>query len=53
LLFHFLGKVEAVFGIWAAALVVAIVGFYNWSTVVNYISHTVNFTEAMFVVVII
>jgi hypothetical protein len=51
-LFHFLGEVEAVFGIWAAALVVAIIGFYDWSTVVNYISHTVNFTEAMFVVVI-
>jgi hypothetical protein len=51
-LFHFLGEVEAVFGIWAAALIVAIVGFYDWTTVVNYISHTVNFTEAMFVVVI-
>ena len=51
-LFHFLGEVEAVFGIWAAALVVAIIGFYDWTTVVNYISHTVNFTEAMFVVVI-
>lgn len=51
-LFHFLGEVEAVFGIWAAALIVAIVGFYDWSTVVHYISHTVNFTEAMFVVVI-
>lgn len=51
-LFHFLGEVEAVFGIWAAALVAAIIGFYDWTTVVNYISYTVNFTEAMFVVVI-
>jgi len=51
-LFHFLGEVEAVFGIWAAALVMAIIGFYDWTTVVNYISHTVNFTEPMFVVVI-
>jgi len=30
----------------------AIIGFYDWTTVVNYISHSVNFNEAMFVVVI-
>ena len=51
-LFHFLGEVEAVFGIWAVALLVAIVGFFDWPTAVNYITHKVNFTEAMFVVVI-
>ncbi|MEJ2156037.1 MAG: putative Na+/H+ antiporter [Desulfobacteraceae bacterium] len=51
-LFHFLGEVEAVFGIWAAALVLAIVFFYDWGTAVNYISYGVNFTEALFVVVI-
>ncbi len=51
-LFHFLGEVEAVFGIWAAALVAAIVFFYDWNTAVNYISYDVNFTEALFVVVI-
>jgi hypothetical protein len=51
-LLHFLGEVEAVFGIWAVALVVAIIGFYDWSTVVNYIGHEVNFTEPAFVVVI-
>ena len=51
-LFHFLGEVEAVFGIWVIALVAAIVSFYDWKTVVNYISYRVNFTEAMFVVVI-
>lgn len=51
-LFHFLGEVEAVFGIWAVALIVAIVGFYDWHTVVDYIGHTVNFTEPAFVVVI-
>ncbi len=51
-LFHFLGEVEAVFGIWAGALVCAIIFFYDWSTTVHYISHKVNFTEAMFVVVI-
>ena len=51
-LFHFLGEVEAVFGIWAIALAGAISFFYDWQTLVNYISHRVNFTEPMFVVVI-
>ena len=51
-LFHFLGEVEVVFGLWAAALMLAIVLFHDWSTAVNYISHGVNYTEAMFVVVI-
>ncbi len=31
-LFHFLGEVEAIFGIWAIALVAAIVVFFDWST---------------------
>jgi len=51
-LFHFLGEVEAVFGIWVIALVFAIFGFYDWKTVVNYIGYRVNFTEPLFVVVI-
>lgn len=51
-LFHFLGEVEAVFGIWVVALVAAMVWFYDWHTVVGYISGKVNFTEALFVVVI-
>jgi hypothetical protein len=51
-LFHFLGEVEAVFGIWAGALVLAIIFFYDWGTAVNYISYNVNFTEPLFVVVI-
>ena len=49
---HFLGEVEAVFGIWAVVLVAAIVAFKDWGTAVNYIGHHVNFTEAMFVVVV-
>ncbi len=49
---HFLGEVEAVFGIWALALVGAIIYFFNWHTVLDYIGHKVNFTEPMFVVVI-
>lgn len=51
-LFHFFGEVEVVFGLWAGALLLAIVLFHDWSTAVNYISHKVNFTEALFVVVI-
>ncbi len=49
---HFLGEVEAVFGIWVLALAGAIVWFKGWHTVVEYIGHSVNFTEPMFVVVI-
>jgi len=51
-LFHFLGEVEVVFGIWAIALALAIIGFYDWKTMVNYISYEVNYTEPLFVVVI-
>jgi hypothetical protein len=49
---HFLGEVEAVFGIWALALGAAIVSFKGLDTAVHYIADTVNFTEPMFVVVI-
>lgn len=51
-LFHFLGEVEAVFGIWALVLVGAILYFFGWNEVVSYVGHKVNFTEPMFVVVI-
>ena len=49
---HFLGEVEIVFGLWAAALVLAIIAFHDWSTAVHYVGETVNFTEPAFVVVI-
>lgn len=49
---HFLGEVEAVFGIWAVVLAGAICYFYGWHAVLDYVGHTVNFTEPMFVVVI-
>jgi len=49
---HFMGEVEVVFGLWAALLVGAIVVYFDWPTAVDYISHKVNFTEALFVVVI-
>jgi hypothetical protein len=50
-LLHFLGEVEAIFGIWAVALGFAVVFYFDWPTFVSYI-HGVNFTEPMFVVVI-
>lgn len=49
---HFLGEIEAVFGIWAVVLIGAIIYFFSWGTVVDYVGHRVNFTEPMFVVVI-
>ena len=50
--FHFLGEVEVVFGLWAIPLIVAVVVFTDWSTAVGYIEHGVNLTEPAFVVVI-
>ena len=49
--FHFLGEIEAIFGIWVLVLIGAIMSFYDVGTVQNYISG-VNFTEPMFVVII-
>lgn len=49
--FHFFGEIEAIFGIWVIALFAAIASFYDISTAESYIK-TVNFTEPLFVVVI-
>ncbi len=51
-LFHFLGEVEVVFGLWAAVLTMAIIGFFDWPTTVYYLTSKVNFVEPMFVVTI-
>jgi hypothetical protein len=51
-LMHFVGEVEVVFGLWAVVLVAVIVAFYDWPTAVHYLDGGVNFTEALFVVVI-
>ena len=48
---HFLGEVEAIFGIWVLVLLVAMFSFYDLPTVTSYIG-SVNFTEPLFVVVI-
>jgi Na+/H+ antiporter NhaD/arsenite permease-like protein len=38
--------------LWVVPVLAAIVAFYDWDTAVHYLSDTVNFTEPMFVVVI-
>ena len=49
---HYFGEVEVVFGLWAVVLVAAIAGEYGWAAAQDYIAHGVNYTEALFVVVI-
>ncbi len=51
-LMGFLGEVEVVFGLWAVMLMLSVALYFNWPTAVDYISHGVDFTEAMFVFVI-
>lgn len=48
---HFLGEVEAIFGIWVVPLLVVIALAKGWPTARDYIGH-LNFTEPLFVVVI-
>ena len=49
--FHFMGEVEAVFGIWLIPLFIAIVFFHGWQAMVDYVEH-VDTSQATFVVVI-
>jgi hypothetical protein len=51
-LLHFLSEVEAVFGIWAVVLAVAIASCKSWDTAIGYIGTRVDYTEPMFVMVI-
>ena len=49
---HFLGEVEAVFGIWCIPLFVLLAVRLGWKPTVNYFSHEVSYVEPVFVVVI-
>ena len=49
---HFLGEVEAVFGIWVVALAGAIAWFKGWPEVVGYLDGKVSYVEPVFVVVV-
>ena len=40
------------FGLWAVVLLLAIAGYSGWGAVTHYVNDTVNYTEALFVVVI-
>lgn len=51
-LYHFLGEAEVVFGLWVIVLMVFTIFMFDWGTFKNYLAHTVNFIEPMFVVVI-
>ena len=51
-LFHFLGEVEVVFGMWVIALLFVTIGFFDWTTFKNYMVYDRVFIEPMFVVVI-
>jgi hypothetical protein len=49
---HFLGEIEVVFGLWGLPLMLAIVLTHGWSTATHYVNDTVNYTEPLFVIVI-
>lgn len=49
---HFFGEVEAIFGIWVVALLAAMFSFYDLDAIKGYLMLNVNFTEPLFVVII-
>jgi hypothetical protein len=49
---HFLGEVEAVFGIWVVPLFVLMAIRVGWEPALNYVNHRVSYAEPLFVVVI-
>jgi hypothetical protein len=49
---HFFGEVEVVFGLWAVVLFATMVGYHGWERAKHYFNDEVNYTEALFVVVI-
>jgi hypothetical protein len=51
-LLHFLGEVEVVFGLWAVVLLAGMTTYAGWEDAKHYFNDTVNYTEPLFVVVI-
>jgi hypothetical protein len=49
---HFMGEVEAIFGIWVVPVAIAITLRYGWENFNHYLTWNVSFIEPMFVVVI-
>lgn len=50
-LYHFLGEVEVVFGLWSVVLAIAVAYQYDWHTFVNYLNN-LTYVEPIFVIVI-
>jgi hypothetical protein len=51
-LLRFLGEVEVVFGLWVVPLMIALTLAHGWDTATHYLNGTVNYTEPLFVIVI-
>jgi hypothetical protein len=51
-LLHFLGEVEVIFGLWVVPLLLTVTFSTSWETAAHYLNDTVNYTEPLFVVVI-
>lgn len=51
-IFHFLGEVEAVFGIWVVPLFALMSFKVGWEPALNYVNYRVSYAEPLFVVVI-
>ncbi|MGI8672891.1 MAG: putative Na+/H+ antiporter [Luteitalea sp.] len=51
-LLHLVGEIEVVFGLWAVVLMLAITANRGWDTATRYLNGTVNYTEPLFVIVI-
>lgn len=50
--FHFLGEVEAVFGLWVIPLLLAAIHYHSFSDFSLYLDHDCSFIEPMFVAVV-
>ncbi|HEX7861999.1 MAG TPA: putative Na+/H+ antiporter [Verrucomicrobiae bacterium] len=50
-LFHFLGEIEVVFGLWVLPLMLGMIYFHGWGNTVNHLN-SLKFTEPLFVLVI-
>jgi hypothetical protein len=51
-LLHFVGEIEVVFGLWTVPLLLALAAFKGWQEATHYVNDTVNYSEPLFVVVI-
>jgi len=50
-IYHFLGEIEVVFGLWSVILGVACASYYDWPSFVDYLD-TLSYREPIFIIVI-